>query len=102
MSEATIERDKTGQIAEGLTRALADHASALRFEDIPYDVRTIVKHCVLDWLGVTLAGSREDAGRIVREEALEALGELAVRDGRWARARHVERDRQQGRKLGLP
>jgi 2-methylcitrate dehydratase PrpD len=57
-----------------LTRALADYSSGLRFEDIPGDVRTIVKHCVLDWLGVTLAGSREDAGRIVREEALEQGG----------------------------
>lgn len=74
MSEAKIEHDKEGRIAQGLTHALADYSSALRFEDIPDDVRTIVKHCVLDWLGVTLAGSREDAGRIVREEALEQGG----------------------------
>jgi 2-methylcitrate dehydratase PrpD len=75
MTDATSERSRTTrQVGDGLTRALADYSSGLRFEDIPGDVRTIVKHCVLDWLGVTLAGSREDAGRIVREEALEQGG----------------------------
>ena len=59
---------------DGLSCALASYSSNLQFDDIPEDVRTVVKHCVLDWLGVTLAGSREDAGRIVREEALEQKG----------------------------
>lgn len=62
------------RVADGLTRSLAEYASGLRLEDIPDDVRTIVKHCALDWLGVTLAGSREDASRIVREEAFEQGG----------------------------
>jgi len=57
-----------------ITRVLADYASSLRFEDLPADVRTVAKHCMLDWLGVTLAGSRQDAGRIVREEALDQGG----------------------------
>lgn len=64
----------TDSSADSLTRALATYAADLRFDDIPGDVRTVVRHCVLDWLGVTLAGSREDAGRIVREEALEQGG----------------------------
>ena len=58
----------------GLTRALADYSSNLTFDSIPADVRVFVKHCLLDWLGVSLAGSREDAARIVREEALEQGG----------------------------
>lgn len=58
----------------GLSRALASYSSSLQFDDIPEDVRTVVKHCVLDWLGVTLAGSQQDAGRIVREEALDQGG----------------------------
>ena len=58
----------------GLSRALASYSSSLQFDDIPEDVRTVAKHCLLDWLGVTLAGSRQDAGRIVREEALEQGG----------------------------
>jgi len=75
MTDATREHGGAmEQSADGLTRALAGYASSLRFEDIPEDVRTIVKHCVLDWLGVALAGSREDAGRIVREEAREQGG----------------------------
>jgi 2-methylcitrate dehydratase PrpD len=73
--KATSERTRTvGPATNGLSRALASYSSSLRFEDIPQDVHTIAKHCVLDWLGVTLAGSREDAGRIVREEALEQGG----------------------------
>ena len=75
MPKATRESSRTSDRTEdGLTRALADHASGLRFEDIPDDVRTIVKHCVIDWLGVTLAGSREDAARLVREDALAQGG----------------------------
>jgi 2-methylcitrate dehydratase PrpD len=57
-----------------VTRALADYSSNLVFDAIPRDVRTVVKHCLLDWLGVSLAGSREEAGRIVTEEALEQGG----------------------------
>jgi 2-methylcitrate dehydratase PrpD len=73
--KASSERTRAaGAAADGLSRALASYSSNLHFDDIPGDVRTIVKHCVLDWLGVTLAGSREDAGRIVREEALEQGG----------------------------
>ena len=75
MSKATSERSQsTRDVVNGLTRALTSYSSSLRFDDIPDDVRTVVKHCVLDWLGVTVAGSREDAGRIVREEALEQGG----------------------------
>jgi 2-methylcitrate dehydratase PrpD len=64
----------TSSTTGGLSRVLASYCSSLQFDDIPEDVRTVVKHCMLDWLGVTLAGSREDAGRIVREEALEQGG----------------------------
>jgi len=75
MAKATSERSRsTGEVVDGLTGALARYSSGLRFGDIPADVHAVVKHCVLDWLGVTLAGSREDAGRIVREEALEQGG----------------------------
>ena len=60
----------------GVTRQLAEYSSALRYEELPEDVRTIVKHCVLDWLGVTLAGSREETGQIVMAETLEQGGDL--------------------------
>jgi 2-methylcitrate dehydratase PrpD len=75
MSKATREQSPaaTGS-TDGLTRALAGYSSGLRLEHIPAEVRAVVRHCLLDWLGVTLAGSREDAARIVREEALEQGG----------------------------
>lgn len=54
--------------------ALASFGSRLRFEDLPGDVRAIAKHCVLDWLGATLAGAREDVARLVLTEALDQGG----------------------------
>jgi len=75
MSKASSEqKPASSQPVADLTRKLAAYSSGLRFEDIPAQVRTVVGHCLLDWLGVTLAGSREDAARIVREEALEQGG----------------------------
>ena len=50
------------------TREVADRAVSLGYQDLPDDVREIVRQCVLDWLGVTLAGSREPAALIVLEE----------------------------------
>jgi 2-methylcitrate dehydratase PrpD len=35
---------------------------------LPADVLTVAKHCVLDWLGVTLAGAREPVARILYEQ----------------------------------
>ncbi|MCW2692361.1 MAG: MmgE/PrpD family, partial [Mycobacterium sp.] len=37
---------------------------------LPYDVRAVARHCVLDWIGVTVAGSAEPAAAIVRDLAL--------------------------------
>ena len=55
----------------GFTRVIARHASELRFAAVPTDVIEIARQCVLDWMGVTLAGSREAAARIALEVALE-------------------------------
>lgn len=74
MATTTKQAPGRAASARGLGSVLAGYASELRFDDLPSEVRTVAKHCVLDWLGVTLAGSREDAGRIVREEALEQGG----------------------------
>jgi 2-methylcitrate dehydratase PrpD len=75
MTETSSEQTPAaGRSVDGLTRTLAGYSSDLQFDDIPAQVRTVVGHCLLDWLGVTLAGSREDAARMVREEALEQGG----------------------------
>lgn len=40
------------------------------FDDLPADVRTVARHCLLDWVGVTVAGAQDDATRILRETLL--------------------------------
>jgi len=57
-----------------LTLRLAAHAMEMRFEALPADTIEIARHCLLDWLGVTLAGSREPLAEIMRAEALEEGG----------------------------
>jgi 2-methylcitrate dehydratase PrpD len=53
--------------AEALTQALAARSSSLSYEDIPDDVVEIARQCLLDWFGVTLGGSSEDAPRMLLE-----------------------------------
>jgi len=51
-----------------ITRALADHAMALTFDALPEDVVEVAKHCLLDWIGVTLAGLKEPLTRILIDQ----------------------------------
>ena len=55
------------------TKEIVGAAASLRFEDLPGDVVEIVRQCVLDWVGVTLAGSREPGPAMVLAE-LAAFG----------------------------
>jgi 2-methylcitrate dehydratase PrpD len=57
-----------------LTATLAEQVAATRYDDLPDDVRALARQCVLDWLAVTLAGSREELSRIMVEEAAEQGG----------------------------
>jgi 2-methylcitrate dehydratase PrpD len=50
------------------TRELAEHARSLRLDALPSDVVTVAKHCLLDWLGTALAGSREPLSLILRRQ----------------------------------
>lgn len=59
---------------EGITQALAQRASALRYETLPEDVRLLARQCLLDWLAVTLAGAGEPLVRILIEEMQEQGG----------------------------
>jgi 2-methylcitrate dehydratase PrpD len=45
----------------GLTSQLAERSAELSFENLPDDVVAMARLCVLDWLGVTVVGSREPA-----------------------------------------
>lgn len=56
MAEQAAERI---QDAPDITRQLAANVAALAYDQLPADVVTVTKHCLLDWLGVTMAGAQE-------------------------------------------
>lgn len=51
--------------AAGLTLRLAEFVAATRYEDLPGEVVAMARLCVGDWIGVTLAGSREPGPNIL-------------------------------------
>lgn len=62
-----------------ITAELARRAAALRYGDLPVEIRQLARQCVLDWLAVTLAGSREELSRILVAEAEEQGGNPMAR-----------------------
>ena len=58
----------------GITRQLAARSAALCYNDLPEDVRLRVRQCLLDWIGVTLAGACEPLVHMLAEEAREQGG----------------------------
>jgi 2-methylcitrate dehydratase PrpD len=54
--------------------ALAEGASALRYDDLPAPARAIARQCVLDYLGVALAGATDPLVRMMLDEMSEAAG----------------------------
>ncbi|MDV7213531.1 MmgE/PrpD family protein, partial [Azotobacter beijerinckii] len=53
------------------TAALAQLGQALRYAELPEDVRTIARHSLLDWLSVLLAGWSDPAVQILVAQATE-------------------------------
>jgi 2-methylcitrate dehydratase PrpD len=60
--------------SQGLTRALAENARTLSYADLPEDVRTLARQCMLDYIACTLAGADEELTHILLAEALEQGG----------------------------
>jgi 2-methylcitrate dehydratase PrpD len=60
--------------SSGFTGALAARAAGLRFEDLPLDLIERARQCFLDWLGVALAGSSDEAVLLLRDELLDLSG----------------------------
>ena len=58
----------------GFTEIVAAWSSELTFDALPDDVVELGRQCLLDWFGVTLAGSREPTARIAREVAQADAG----------------------------
>ncbi len=56
------------------TMALAERVSSADFEAIPASAREVAKQAIMDFIGVTLAGSGEPLTRILQEEAEEQGG----------------------------
>jgi 2-methylcitrate dehydratase PrpD len=57
------------------TRELADRVAILSFGDLPEDVVELTKQCLLDTVGVALAGSSEPAASLLADELLEQFGD---------------------------
>jgi 2-methylcitrate dehydratase PrpD len=69
-----------------LTRSLAERACAVSYEALPEPVRELARQCVLDYVGVGLAGADDELARILLDDALDAGGaEQAAVIGHGAR-----------------
>lgn len=64
----------TATIVPSVTAFIADRSRAYRFDQLPPDVVQLAKHCLLDWVGVAVAGSAEPVTALVRAEVLEEGG----------------------------
>src|SRR5215469_13354015 len=58
----------------GLTRTLAERACAVSYDALPEPVRELARQCVLDYLGVGLAGADDQLVCILLDELSEAGG----------------------------
>jgi len=55
--------------APQITKAVADYTMGLRYADLSEEALAIAKHCLLDWIGVTVAGCKEPAAQMLIEQA---------------------------------
>src|SRR5262249_22246313 len=64
------ERNKPPHITGTIARA----ASEVAFDSLPDEILELSRQCLLDWLGVTIAGTREPLVQILVDEILEQGG----------------------------
>ena len=57
-----------------ITGPLADYAMSLRFDQLPQRTVEIAKHCLLDWIGVTIAGRPEPLTGMLIDQAMAEGG----------------------------
>ena len=57
-----------------VTLRLARYSAGLRYEDLDDAAHTVGRHCIMDWLGVAVAGAADDTTGLIRAEALEQGG----------------------------
>lgn len=75
----------TAEPTETLIGRIAQPWCAVAFDDLPPEVVDVGRHCLLDWLGCTLAGSREPLSLILRGELADGACTV-VGTGRTASA----------------
>lgn len=74
-----------------VTEHLVELARGISLERVPADALAVAKHSILDWIGCTLAGSREPLSAILREELIaDGGGGAAAIVGRPERARALD------------
>lgn len=61
-----------------LTDHLWERFGALAIDDVPAEVVTVAQHCVLDWFGCAIAGSREPLAAILRDEFAHEMGACSI------------------------
>src|SRR5690606_23389789 len=61
--------------ATSATGAVIDFIHHVRFGDFPDEAVAIAKRCIIDGLGVMLAGSTQDAGAILSEHVRGSYGQ---------------------------
>ena len=59
LTATRIPQSAAGFTPPRITQELAARSAALCYTDLPEDVRLRVRQCLLDWIGVTLAGACE-------------------------------------------
>lgn len=57
-----------------ITTPLLDKVMALRWQDGPPDLQLLIKQCLLDWLGVSIAAATNPQVRVLRDELQEQGG----------------------------
>ena len=75
-----------------VTALLAEQCRAIRFDTLPDEALFAARQCLLDWVGVTLAGANEPLAVILREDALAEGGNpqaTLLGDGARATARQA-------------
>jgi len=58
----------------GVTRALAHQARRIKWQEIGEDAREVARHCLLDFLGVGLAGTSEPLVKILVDSVVRGEG----------------------------
>lgn len=81
MSQAPESHDHSPEI----TKTLAEYSMGLKFEDLSEEAVEASKHCLLDWIGVTIAGLEEPLTQMLIEQAAAdggAAQATVIGDGR--------------------